>query len=112
MLDDGLTIGWSQTQRDVPFDKRKVTADNLAVRSWGLAHQAGAFSYPHQDADGDATYILGMSGVKLWTFYFPIDPTISRPELRSVMQSLCNPDSLENSGIHSETVHIYPGDLV
>ncbi|KAF8119959.1 hypothetical protein EV363DRAFT_1102755, partial [Boletus edulis] len=111
-LDDGLTIGWSQTQRDLPFEKRKVSSDNLAVRSWGLGHQAGTLTYPHQDADGDATYVIAMSGVKLWTFYFHRDPTLSRDRLLNITSELCDPDAPRNQDISAETVHLYPGDLL
>lgn len=112
MLDDGLTVGWSQTQRDLPFEKRKVYADNLAVRSWALAHQAGTLTYPHHDADGDVTYIIGMFGVKLWTFDFALDPTLSREELQAIAEDLCNPDVRQHPRIHAETVYLYLGDLV
>lgn len=111
-LDDGLTIGWSQTQRDLPFEKRKVSSDNLAVRSWGLAHQAGTFTYPHHDADGDVTYVMVMSGVKLWTLYFYSDPTLARDRLFEVRYNLCDPDTPPSDDVCAETVYLYPGDLL
>jgi hypothetical protein len=111
-LDDGLTVGWSQTQRDLPFDKRKVSSDNLAVRSWGLGHQAGTFTYPHHDADGDATYVIVMSGVKLWTLYFNRDPTVSREGLMKIRTNLCDPDMPPSGDVCAETAYLYPGDLL
>lgn len=112
MLDDGLTVGWSQTQRDMPFEKRKVYADNLSVRSWALAHHAGVLTFPYHDADGEVTYVLGMSGVKLWTFYFVNDPTKSRNEILKIFVRQCDRNELEHPDIHAETIYLYPGDLV
>jgi len=112
MLDDGLTVRWSPTQRDAPFEKCKVSADNLAVRSWGLAHQAGVFTYPHQDADSDAIYIIGMSGIKMWTFYFICDPSKSRNEILSIITKLINTDETEHPDLDAETVYLYPRDLL
>ncbi|KAG6374254.1 hypothetical protein JVT61DRAFT_4271 [Boletus reticuloceps] len=88
MLDDGLTVGWSQTQCNAPFDKRKVYVDNLAVRGWGLGHQAGVFTHPHQDADGDATYMVGRSGLKIWSFYFLRDSIKPRDEILHLVTEL------------------------
>lgn len=112
MLDDGLTVGWSQTQHDAPFEKRKVSADNLTVRSWGLTHQAGVFTYPHQDADGEVTYGIGVFGLKLWTFYFVRDPTKSRDEVLSLVSELIVSEEKEFPDLHAETVYLYPGDLM
>ncbi|KAN0092508.1 hypothetical protein V8E55_003292 [Tylopilus felleus] len=111
-LDDGLTVGWSQSQRDMPFHNGMVSSDNLAVRSWGLAHQAGVFTFPHHDADGDATYVLGIFGLKLWTLYFPRDPTLSRDELKDIVYKLCDPDVSDHPEVCAETVYLYPGDLL
>jgi hypothetical protein len=112
MLDDGLAIGWSQTQHDAPFLKRKVSADNLAIRSWGLAHHAGVFTYPHQDADGEAAYVLGMSGLKMWTFYFVRDNAKTRKEILAIIDDLITTNETDHPEIDAETVYIYPGDLM
>lgn len=112
MLDDGLAIGWSQTQRDAPFLKRKVSADNLSVRSWGLVHQAGVLTYPHQDADGEVTYALGMCGLKIWTFYFVRDRTKTRKEILEIIDRLITTDETEHPEIDVESVYLYPGDLM
>ncbi|KAG6371783.1 hypothetical protein JVT61DRAFT_9138 [Boletus reticuloceps] len=96
----------------MPFEKRKVSADNLAVRSWALAHQAGVFTYPHQDADGEATYAIVVSGVKLWTLYFSCDPTQSRDQLLQHFNNLCDPDANVHPQLTAETVCLYPGDLL
>lgn len=112
MVDDGLTIGWSQTQRDMPFEKRKVFADNLSVRSWALAHHAGVFTFPHHDADGEVTYVVGVSGVKLWTLYFVRDPTQSRNEILKIFVRQCDRNEPQLPDVHAETVYLYPGDLL
>jgi len=89
-----------------------VSSDNLAVRSWALAHQAGVISYPHQDADGDATYVIGISGIKLWTFYFLRNPTLPRDTIKGIFRSLCDPDKRDHPHVCAETVYLYPGDLL
>ncbi|KAH0836370.1 hypothetical protein J3R83DRAFT_7943 [Lanmaoa asiatica] len=112
MLNDGLTVRWSQTQHDMPFDKRKIYVDNLSVHSWAMAHQAGIFTFPHHDADGEVTYTVGMSGVKLWTFYFSHNPTKSCNNILKIFSWLCNHNECQHPNIHAETVYLYPGDLI
>ncbi|KAF8549209.1 hypothetical protein OG21DRAFT_1525962 [Imleria badia] len=54
----------------------------------------------------------GMSGIKLWTLYFVTDPTLSREELKDLIDGLCDPDIHNHPHVCAETVYLYPGDLL
>ena len=84
----------------------------MAAQSWGLVHQAGVFTYPHQDADGEAAYVLGIYGLKMWTFYFVRDHTKTRDEILEIVDNLITTDKTDHPNFDTETIYIYPGDLV
>jgi hypothetical protein len=42
--------------------------DVLKLAIWGLFASVGAFTWPHYDAAGLATYVVCKTGVKLWSY--------------------------------------------
>ena len=50
--------------------------DFVKTRLWGLVHHAMFHTYPHHDAEGYATFVQILSGIKIWVIYRPkIKPT-------------------------------------
>ena len=95
MLSVSSTTVWQSAgvrHSGIYHSRNTVYVDNLVICSWALAHQAGILMYPHRNTDGNVTYIIGMFGVKLWTSYFALDPTLSHEELQAIAEDLCNPD--------------------
>ena len=112
-LDDGLSLGWAQTQGYVPLDGTKVPADVWTVRSWALGHHAAITTYPHHDAEGAATFVIPISGVKNWVAIRAKQTTRNGlpgflTELGGHKRSIT--DFLDR--VEAETIHLNPGDLV
>ena len=68
-LDNGLPLGWAQTQSHVFVEGTRIPADVWTVRSWGLGQHAVITTYPHHNAEGAATFVIMESGVKNWVVF-------------------------------------------
>ncbi|KAF8549165.1 hypothetical protein OG21DRAFT_1500591 [Imleria badia] len=114
-LDDGLCLGWAQTQGLVPVDNQLLPGDIWTVGSWAIAHHAGIVTYPHHDAEGAGTYAIPLSGIKNWVLFAIKDQQITRQRLPRFLANLSHPDSRLDeflAQVDAETIHLYPGDLI
>lgn len=112
MLDDGLTLGWAQTQNYAPIDESRIPADVLTVRSWGLGNRCGIVTY-HHDADGASTFAIALSGIKNWVVIKVKEST--REDLPPFLANISNAnDSLLDflDRVDAETIHLGAGDLL
>ncbi|KAH0825904.1 hypothetical protein J3R83DRAFT_7657 [Lanmaoa asiatica] len=114
-LDDGLTMGWNQTQGAITVDEKLLPGDVWTIRSWGLAHHAGVLTYIHHDSEGLGTHIIPFSGIKNWIIVSTKRGKVTRDELTTFLMELTDSDRLLSQftdKIDCETIHLYPGDLI
>ena len=112
-LDDGLTLGWAQTQSHAPISGEDVPADVWTVRSWALGHHAAIVTFPHHDADGACTFVILMSGHKNWVVVGFKQGV--RGDLPDLVEKLSNSKGslLDHLDVlEAETVHLGPGDMM
>ncbi|KAF8418641.1 hypothetical protein L210DRAFT_3578800, partial [Boletus edulis BED1] len=114
-LDDGLRIGWAQTQTAAGVNNTMIPGDVWTVGSWGLAHHAGILTYPKHDADGAGSFLFPLSGIKNWTIVALKDGYMPRNKLPQFLADLSNPDMLLSEfqdNVDAQTIHLRPGDLL
>lgn len=51
----------------------QLEADAIRSMAWLLLASSGAFTYPHYDSGGYATYVKGETGLKVWSYLVPKD---------------------------------------
>ncbi|KAG6369037.1 hypothetical protein JVT61DRAFT_15614 [Boletus reticuloceps] len=113
-LDDGLCLGWAQTQNIFSVDDQLLTGDVWTVRSWGLVHHAGILTYEHHDAEGALTWAANMAGEKDWMLVsFKESPT--REEMAERVKQLTNPSNRLHeftNRVEALMLHLRPSDAV
>ncbi|KAF8422594.1 hypothetical protein L210DRAFT_891763 [Boletus edulis BED1] len=114
-LDDGLCLGWAQTQGILPVNDQLIRGDVWTVRSWGIAHHAGILTYPHHDAEGACTYAIPLSGVKVWVLASVKHGQVNQEELPEFVANLGNPErrlSEFAAQLDVKIIHLCAGDLI
>ncbi|KAI9452915.1 hypothetical protein HD554DRAFT_2179724 [Boletus coccyginus] len=114
LLDDGLCLGWAQTQGDIPVDNQMMPGDVWTVRSWGIAHHAGILTYPHHDAEGAGTFVAPLAGIKNWMIIVTKARKQERGQFMCLLTDLTDSQRLLSDlkqQVDAETIHLYPGDL-
>jgi len=114
LLDDGLTLGWAQTQGGIPVDNQMIPGDVWTVRSWGIAHHAGILTYPHHDAEGALTFVVPLAGIKNWVIIRAKACKQEREDFTRLLLDVSSSQRLLSDSkqqVDVETVHLYPGDL-
>ncbi|KAG6374579.1 hypothetical protein JVT61DRAFT_3933 [Boletus reticuloceps] len=113
-LDDGLCLGWAQTQNIFSVDDQLLTGDVWTVRSWGLVHHAGILTYEHHDAEGALTWAANMAGEKDWMLVsFKESPT--REEMAERVKRLTNPSNWLHEFtnlVEALMLHLRPSDAI
>jgi hypothetical protein len=107
-LDDGQTA-WNRTSKDCPLRGKYVHPDNFSVKGWAVIHQSGVLTPPHHDSEGQNTFVIGVTGLKLWSVFNARDRQNLRSQLEATI-NLCGDRILDD--FEGETVDVCPGDLL
>lgn len=74
--------------------------DAIILQSWGFLATSGAYSQPHHDAGGFATYVHCKAGAKLWSYLEPRQ-SVNKPKgaaatYMDIAEAINTPDILKD----------------
>ena len=113
-IDHGLVYGWNETTHAVPVTS-DVHPDNFTSKGWGILHHPGVVTYPHQDAEGTATWTRVEAGVKMWVVFKQrgrFDDRMHREDIGCRLTDIiANQEWLEEH-CEAEVITLRPGDMM
>lgn len=97
------------------FGPAGFSFDSMRTPSWALCATGGAYTWPHHDAAGLATFVYCRTGAKLWGYVVPKTlPGTAQEAInsyRKISQVSLDPEELADIAV-SANLLITPGTLV
>lgn len=113
-IDHGLVFGWNETTQAVPVTS-DVHPDNFTSKGWGVLHQPGVVTHPHQDAEGTATWTRVEAGIKMWVVFKQrgrFDDRMHREDIACRLTDVMENQKWLEKHCEAEVITLHPGDMI